>query len=196
MLVIGIVGWKNSGKTRLMQKMIKYFSKKNFIVATIKHAHHNFEIDKPGTDSFLHRKSGSQQVIVSSSKRWVKINELEDEPEKKLDDLLKELDSVDIVIIEGFKNSPYPKIEIIKENSDNYLFSKLKNIIGIVCDEKINTILPQFKRTEIDKIAKLIISYDGNILSEHDLLAYENIKKKNIISRILSSINYLIWGDV
>ena len=76
MLVIGIVGWKNSGKTRLMQKMIKYFSKKNFIVATIKHAHHNFDIDHKGTDSYLHRKSGANEIIISSSRRWAKIEEI------------------------------------------------------------------------------------------------------------------------
>ena len=72
--------------------------------------------------------------------------------------LLIEFDSPDIVIIEGFKNSPHPKIEIIKEDSDNYLFLKLKNIIGIVCDKQINITLPQFKRKEIDKIAEFILT--------------------------------------
>ena len=84
--------------------------------------------------------------------------ELKNRSEKKLDELLRELDSPDIVIIEGFKDSLHPKIEIVKENSDTYLFSKLKNVIGIVCDKQINTILPQFKRTEIDKIAEFILT--------------------------------------
>ena len=86
MILCGIVGWKNSGKTFLAQKLINYFSKKNFVVASIKHAHHNFEIDQPNTDSFLHRKAGSQQVIISSSKRWAKIEELNNSNEKKLED--------------------------------------------------------------------------------------------------------------
>ena len=158
MIQCGIVGWKNSGKTVFAQRLIEYFSNKNLVVASIKHAHHNLEIDKPGTDSYLHRQAGSQQIIVSSSKRWTKIVELNGRSEKKLDELLRELNSPDIVIIEGFKDSPHPKIEIIKEDSDNYLFLKLKNIIGIVCDKQINTTLPQFKRKEIDKIAEFILT--------------------------------------
>ena len=158
MIQCGIVGWKNSGKTFFAQRLIEYFSKKNLVVASIKHAHHDFDIDKPGTDSYLHRQAGSQQIIVSSSKRWTKIVELKGRSEKKLDELLRELNSPDIVIIEGFKYSPHPKIEIIKEDSDNYLFLKLKNIIGIVCDKQINITLPQFKRKEIDKIAEFILT--------------------------------------
>ena len=157
MIQCGIVGWKNSGKTFFAKRLIEYFSKKNLVVASIKHAHHDFDIDKPGTDSYLHRHAGSQQIIVSSSKRWAKIMELKNRSEKKLDELLRELDSPDIVIIEGFKDSSHSKIEIVKEDSDNYLFLKLKNIIGIVCDKQINTILPQFKRTEIEKIAEFIL---------------------------------------
>ena len=157
MILCGIVGWKNSGKTFFAQRLIEYFSKKNLVVASIKHAHHDFETDMPGKDSYLHRQAGSQQIIVSSSKRWTKIMELKGKLEKNLDELLKELNSPDIVIIEGFKDSLHPKIEIIKEDSDNYLFLKLRNIIGIVCDKKINTMLPQFKRREIDKIAEFIL---------------------------------------
>jgi len=158
MLICGIIGWKNSGKTYFAQKLINYFNSKNFKVASIKHAHHEFNIDKPGTDSFLHRLAGSQEVIVSSSKRWVKINELRNKKEKSLKDLLSELDSPDIVIVEGFKNESHPKIEIIKENSNDYLFYKLNNIIGIVSDQKIDTLLPQFKKKDIDKIAEHILN--------------------------------------
>ena len=139
MKICGIVGWKNSGKTFIAQKLIAYFTTQKFNVASIKHAHHNFDIDKPGTDSFLHRQSGSQQVIISSSKRCAKIVELNNKKEKKLDDLLQELESPDIVIIEGFKYESHPKIEIIKEDSEDYLFLKLKNVIGIVSDKKIDS---------------------------------------------------------
>ena len=158
MIQCGIVGWKNSGKTYLVQRLIEWFSKKNLVVASIKHAHHDFDIEKPGTDSYLHRQAGSQQIIVSSSKRLTKIVELKDRSEKNLDELLKELDSPNIVIIEGFKNSPHPKISIVKENSDNYLFSKLKNVIGIVSNKQLDINLPQFKREEIDKLAKFILN--------------------------------------
>ena len=88
MKIIGIIGWKNSGKTYYVQEIIKKLRKKGYSVASIKHAHHEFDVDQPKTDSFLHRKAGSQQVIVSSSKRWVKITELENSTEKKLTELL------------------------------------------------------------------------------------------------------------
>ena len=157
MLICGIVGWKNSGKTYFAQKLINYFNSKNFKVASIKHAHHEFDIDKPNTDSYLHRKAGSQEILVSSSKRWVKIVELRGAEERKLSDLLNELDSPDIVIIEGFKNESHPKLEIIKEDTKDYLFTKLNTITGIVSDRKIDTLIPQFKKENIDSVVKHIL---------------------------------------
>ena len=158
MLICGIVGWKNSGKTYFAQKLINYFNSKNLKVASIKHAHHEFDIDQPGTDSYLHREAGSQEILVSSSKRWVKIVELRGAEERKLSDLLNELDSPDIVIIEGFKNESHPKLEIIKEDTKDYLFTKLNTITGIVSDRKIDTLIPQFKREDIDSIAERILN--------------------------------------
>ena len=158
MLICGIVGWKNSGKTYFAQKLINYFNSKNFKVASIKHAHHEFDIDKPNTDSFLHRRAGSQEILVSSSKRWVKIVELRGTKERKLSDLLNELDSPDIVIVEGFKNESHPKLEIIKEDTNDYLFTKLNTITGIVSDKKIDTLIPQFQKENIDGVAKHILN--------------------------------------
>ena len=158
MIKCGIVGWKNSGKTFLAQKLINYFTKKNFVVASIKHAHHNFDIDQPGTDSFLHRQAGAKQVIISSSTRWVKIQELKDRDERNLEELINELDSPDIVIIEGFKNELHPKIEIINKNSNNHLFLKLNNVTALVCDKKINTSIPQFKIGAIEDLANHILN--------------------------------------
>ena len=158
MLICGIVGWKNSGKTYFAQKLINYFNSKNLKVASIKHAHHEFDIDKPNTDSYLHRKAGSQEILVSSSKRWVKIVELRGAEERKLSDLLNELDSPDIVIIEGFKNESHPKLEIIKEDTKDYLFTKLNTITGIVSDKKIDTLIPQFKKENIDSVVEHILN--------------------------------------
>ena len=159
MIVIGIVGWKNSGKTRLVQELIKYFVTKKLKVGTIKHAHHNFDIDHQGTDSFKHRKSGSSEVIISSSKRWAKITELKDSKEKTLFELIEDLNKPDIVIVEGFKNENHLKIEIIKEPIDpsKFLFPHLENIIGIVSDTKIETSINQFKKNEIDIICNYIL---------------------------------------
>jgi len=158
MLICGIVGWKNSGKTYFVQKLINFFNSKNFKVASIKHAHHEFDIDQPGTDSYLHREAGSQEILVSSSNRWVKIVELRDSKERKLSNLLNELDSPDIVIVEGFKNESHPKIEIIKDDSNDYLFTKLDNVIGIVSNKKIDTLITQFKKHDIDSIAQHILN--------------------------------------
>ena len=118
MKICGIVGWKNSGKTFFARELISFFTHQKLKVASIKHAHHNFDIDKPNTDSFLHRRAGSQQVIISSSKRWAKISELNKSNEKTLYELIDELNSPDIIIVEGFKNEKHAKIEIIKDDSD------------------------------------------------------------------------------
>ena len=163
MKIIGIVGWKNSGKTYLVQKIISKLVSLNYKVASIKHAHHNFEIDKPKTDSFLHRKAGSSEVIISSSKRWAKISELNGNDEKKLNDLIKEFDKPDIVMVEGFKDEIHPKIEIIKdsENPSKFLFTKLKNVVALISDKKIDSQIMQFKKNEIDNILNFILEFEN-----------------------------------
>ncbi len=147
MIVIGIVGWKNSGKTRLIKELIKYFSSKKYKVATIKHAHHNFEIDKVGTDSFTHRKAGASEVLISSSKRWAKINELSNRNELKLNDLLKKIENSEIVLVEGFKKENHKKIEVVRtaKTKKKPLYSSLKNVIALVSNEKLNINIPIFK---------------------------------------------------
>ena len=160
MIVIGIVGWKNSGKTRLIKELIKYFSSKKYKVATIKHAHHNFEIDKVGTDSFVHRKSGASEVLISSSKRWAKINEISNRNELKLNDLLQKIENSVIVLVEGFKKENHKKIEVVRtsETKKKPLYSSLKNVIALVSNEKLNINIPIFKDSEFEKIANFIIS--------------------------------------
>ena len=159
MIVFGIVGLKNSGKTFIIQKLIKHFVKNKFKVASIKHAHHNFDIDKPNTDSFLHRKAGSLEVVISSSNRLAKIIELNNSKEKKLDELIKDLNPTDIVVVEGYKKELHSKIEIIKDfsNPSNYLFPSLKNVVGLISEKKINTDIRQFKKHDIELIANYIL---------------------------------------
>ena len=157
MKIVGIVGWKNSGKTYFASKIIKKLKIKNYRVASIKHAHHEFDIDHKGTDSYFHREAGSSQVLVSSSKRWVKITELNNSKEQTLNDLLNQLSETDIVIVEGFKNDNHPKIEIIKKGNNDYLFNKILNIKAVISEEKINTDLKQFKKDEIDNIVNFIL---------------------------------------
>ena len=158
MKIIGIIGWKNSGKTYYVQEIIKKLRKKGYSVASIKHAHHEFDVDQPKTDSFLHRKAGSQQVIISSSKRWVKITELENSIEKNLTELLQQLSTTDIVIVEGFKNDNHPKIEIIKEKSKNYLFNQISNVVALISDIEVDSNIRKFKKNEIELIVKFILN--------------------------------------
>jgi len=157
MKIIGIVGWKNSGKTYFVSNIIKKLKLKNYRVASIKHAHHEFDIDHKNTDSYIHREAGSSQVIVSSSKRWVKITELNNSKEQTLSDLINQLSDTDIVVVEGFKNEAHPKIEIITNGNNKYLFNQISNIKAIISEVQIDTNLKQFKKNEIDNIVNFIL---------------------------------------
>ena len=155
--VVGIVGWKDVGKTFFVTEIINLLVKKGYKVGTIKHAHHDFDIDKPGTDSFKHRKSGASEVIISSSKRWAKIIENNNKTEKKLNELLREFNDVDLVIVEGFKKENHPKIEIMGQNS-KIINSEIKNVVAIVADQKTKSNIPLFMRNDVESLTEFIIN--------------------------------------
>ena len=162
MKIFGIVGLKNSGKTYFVKKIISKLISLNLKIASIKHAHHDFKIDQPNTDSYIHRQAGSEQVIISSSKRWAKIFELKNSTEKNLTELINELDKPDIVIVEGYKNENHLKIEVIKDpsNSASYLFKNIKNVIALISDIKIDSFnKKQFKKNQVDEIVNYILNY-------------------------------------
>jgi len=154
--IIGITGWKDVGKTYCASLIIKSLVKKGYQVGSIKHAHHDFDIDKPGTDSFKHREAGSSQVIISSSKRWAKITENNHAYEKSLDELIKELHNVDIVVVEGFKKDNHPKIEILTKGLNNRN-KATKNIIAIVSNDLKDNTTPVFKENDIENLVEFII---------------------------------------
>jgi molybdopterin-guanine dinucleotide biosynthesis adapter protein len=114
MRVIGLAGWSGSGKTTLISKVIPVLVGRGLKVATIKHAHHAFDIDRPGKDSWLHREAGASEVVVASSRRWALVHELRDEPELSLPELLAKLGAADLVIIEGFRRHAHPKLEVYR----------------------------------------------------------------------------------
>ena len=114
MRVIGLAGWSGSGKTTLVTKVIPVLVKRGLKLATVKHAHHEFDTDQPGKDSWLHRRAGASEVAVVSSRRWAIVHELEREAEPSLDDVLKKLSPVDLVIVEGFKRHSHPKLEVYR----------------------------------------------------------------------------------
>lgn len=111
MKVYGVTGWKNTGKTGLVERLVTEMVARGLTVSTVKHAHHETEIDHPGRDSYRHRQAGAQQVLVSSPARWALMEELRGAPEPPLEDLLARMSPVDLVLIEGYKRAPHPKIE-------------------------------------------------------------------------------------
>lgn len=114
MRVIGLAGWSGSGKTTLLVRVIPALVACGLRVATLKHAHHEFDIDRPGKDSYAHRKAGASEVLVSSGRRWAMIHELGDEPEATLAQLLERISPCDLVIVEGFKREAVPKVEVYR----------------------------------------------------------------------------------
>jgi molybdopterin-guanine dinucleotide biosynthesis protein B len=114
MRVIGLAGWSGAGKTTLITRVIPVLVRRGLKVATVKHAHHAFDIDRPGKDSWQHREAGASEVVVASSRRWALVHELRDEAEPSLTELLAKLSPVDLVIIEGFKRHAHPKLEIYR----------------------------------------------------------------------------------
>jgi len=111
MKVYGIVGWKNSGKTGLMERLVAYLTEEGLSVSTLKHAHHSFDVDHPGKDSHRHRQAGARQVLLSSRNRWALMSELAGQDEPEMEDLLAKLDPVDLVLVEGYKTGSHPKVE-------------------------------------------------------------------------------------
>ena len=137
MHVFGITGWKNSGKTTLVAELIRWFGTQGYRVSSIKHAHCDFDIDKRGSDSYQHREAGAQEVIVSSNGRWALMHEIREAEEVEMDDLLKHLSPVDLVLVEGFKMGDQPKIQVVRpENNTEPLSADAQPIVAIASDSK------------------------------------------------------------
>jgi len=135
MRVIGLAGWSGAGKTTLLVRLLPLLSARGLRVSTLKHAHHSFDVDRPGKDSHAHREAGAVEVLVASGKRWALMHELRDAPEPSLAELLSHLSTVDLVIVEGFKHAPHPKIEVHRAANDKpWLHPTDTAVIGLVTD--------------------------------------------------------------
>jgi len=164
MKVFGITGWKNSGKTTLVTGIVKLLSERGFSVATIKHAHHAFDIDHPGKDSYQHRAAGAQQVIVTSKQRWALMHELSSGDEPTLEELLSKLTPVDIVIVEGFKRCHHPKLAVIRPDHNPEPLPDESPLVAIASDQSIDPKIygcdgPLFSLNQIDSIVDFIVEY-------------------------------------
>ena len=118
MKIIGVVGWKNTGKTTLIEKLISEFNNRNLTVSSIKHSHHNFSVDIEGKDSFRHFNAGTKETILASEQKWIKFSRQREEDKPNLSYLIKQIIPVDIVIVEGFKASDHKKVEVVDSASD------------------------------------------------------------------------------
>jgi molybdopterin-guanine dinucleotide biosynthesis protein B len=157
MKVIGLSGWSGAGKTTLLTRVIPYFLSRGLRVSVIKHAHHEFDVDVPGKDSWTHRQSGATEVLVSSARRWALMHELRGAGEPELPALLAKMSPVDLVIIEGFKREPHRKIEVHRRaNNKPLLFPDDPGIVGIATDVAVATTLPSVHLDDIEAIAGLL----------------------------------------
>src|SRR5918995_2550326 len=135
MRVIGLAGWGGAGKPTLVSKLIPELNRRGLSVSTVKHAHHAFEIARPGKVSFEPRRAGASEVLVASARRWALVRELRGEDEPSLAALLRRLSPVDLVIVEGFKSEPHPKIEVFRAaNGKPPLFDRVPNVRAIASD--------------------------------------------------------------
>jgi molybdopterin-guanine dinucleotide biosynthesis protein MobB len=159
MKIFGIAGFKNTGKTTLMVELIGEMRRRGLRVATVKHAHHDFDIDHPGKDSYQHRHAGAAEVIVASAKRWAHISELDGRQEPPLDDLLSRLSETDIVLIEGYKHGSHPKLELRRDGVENpELAAEDPAIKAIVADYPLEAAaLPVLARENVAGIADFIL---------------------------------------
>lgn len=135
MKVVGLAGWSGAGKTTLLTRVLPLLTGRGLKVSTIKHAHHGFDIDHPGKDSFEHRVAGASEVLIASGRRWALLHELREEAEPGLAALLGKLSACDLVIVESFKRAAHPKIEVHRTaNGKPFLFPEVPGIMGLVCD--------------------------------------------------------------
>jgi len=160
MKVFGLAGWSGSGKTTLLVKLIPEFVERGFKVSTLKHAHHNFDIDKPGKDSFEHRQAGASEVMISASNRWALMHENKDDAEPDLEQLLTRMSPVDLLLVEGFKWHSHPKMEVYRSIVGKPLLQENDTgIVAVATDEELlNLSVPSFNLSDISLIADFILS--------------------------------------
>jgi molybdopterin-guanine dinucleotide biosynthesis protein B len=162
MKIIGIAGYSGSGKTTLIEKVIPVLVREGLRVSLIKHAHHEFDVDQPGKDSWRHRHAGCAEVLISSSKRWALMHELRGAAEPGLTEQLKHLSPCDLVIVEGYKSEAIPKIEVHRRDGHTpLLHPEDPHVVAVATDEPLATDLPQFAIDDAEGVARFIAQHLG-----------------------------------
>jgi molybdopterin-guanine dinucleotide biosynthesis adapter protein len=162
MKVIGIAGYSGSGKTTLIEKMIPLLVRAGVRVSLVKHAHHEFDVDQPGKDSWRHRQAGCTEVLVSSSNRWALMHELRGAPEAGLQEQLKHLSPCDLVIVEGYKSEAIPKLEVHRRAAGTQLLHPDDpHVVAVVTDEPLDTALPQLPLDDAEAVTRFVLHHLG-----------------------------------
>ncbi|WP_170516721.1 molybdopterin-guanine dinucleotide biosynthesis protein B [Ruegeria atlantica] len=162
MKVYGVTGWKNAGKTGLMERLVTEITGRGFTVSTLKHAHHNVDVDQPGTDSYRHRVAGASEVLLASGQRVAIMQELRGVPEPPLNELLERLSPVDLVLIEGFKSEAHPKVEAYRAVAANPLMApENATIHAVASDTPLDVAVPVFDLNDTAAIADFILQEVG-----------------------------------
>lgn len=162
MKIYGIVGYKNAGKTGLMERLVTEITGRGITVSTLKHAHHSFDVDHPGKDSYRHRQAGAQQVLLASGTRWALMSELRGADEPPLADLLRLMSPVDLVLVEGYKRDAHPKVEAFRAVTGNPLIAPDDPTVRAVASDTALTLdRPVFDLDDTAAIADFILSEVG-----------------------------------
>ncbi len=171
MRVFGLAGWSSSGKTTLLTRLIPQLTSCGLTVSTVKHAHHDFDIDQPGKDSWHHREAGATEVLVTSARRWALMHEHRGAAEPSLAELTRHMTPVDLLLIEGFKHHPHPKLEVYRSALGKPLLCREDpHILAIASDEPLADLggLPRFDLDDVAAIAHFIIDRSSLALSGSD----------------------------
>lgn len=160
MRVIGLAGWSGAGKTMLLRRLIPVLIRSGLRVSTIKHAHHGFDVDQPGKDSWEHRQAGATEVLIGSARRWALMHELREAAEPGLSELLGRLSPVDLVLVEGFRSGTHPKIEVHRAaNGKPFLYPGDPAIVALVSDASAATSLPTLALDDVAGVAALTLAH-------------------------------------
>ncbi len=175
--IIGIAGWKKSGKTTLTVRLVEEFTRRGLRVATVKHAHHDFDIDNGETDSARHRRAGAGQVAIVSGRRWALVTELNGAPEPNFEEVIAALDPCDLIVVEGYKSAPIPKIEARRSASltKRALAEDDPHVIAIAADHAVEgSRVPVYTLDDIAALADLIERTVGPLGSSTSVAAHQS----------------------